>query len=148
MNCFSLNLFDNLIDPNPKTIGMKDNGSDKRIIDGNGTIPGNNEFNERINDVSPIKSIKEPIILKKFLQSLVEAIARKLGNTSEALIKAIKLPTASIYPSSRKGGESEKCIDKKPTDVVAEVIKTGSKFTLNDSTIESFLLIPALNCCF
>ena len=47
-----------------------------------------------------------------------------------------------MYPSSLNGGASEKCIVKKPIAVVMAVINTGCKFTLNDSSTESFLFLP------
>jgi len=58
-------------------------------------------------------------------------------------IKVTTTPKATIFPSWRNGGASEKLRLKNPTAVVIPVIATGTTLTLSDSAIASALLTPS-----
>ena len=48
-----------------------------------------------------------------------------------------------MFPMSRKGGASEKFIERKPMAVVTLVKKTGARFRRSDSTTASLRSIPS-----
>ena len=92
-----------------------------------------------LNLVIKFSAFEEPVFF-----TLLGKMTNNAGNVIKAWKRSIKLPKAIIYPNCLKGGASEKCIVRKPIAVVIAVINTGCKFTLKDSSIESFLFLPNL----